>query len=84
MKAGQKLVCIRDDNQDKSIPNTLKGEIYTFEAVPPRFPAYVHLREFSGDYAFIATNFRPTDDTFGGLVEEIISKQVEVEQMEMV
>jgi hypothetical protein len=59
-------------------PNPVKGEIYT--AIPCDWnDKYIFLLEFGTEEAFLATNFRPVDTSYGEYVESTIMKEAELE-----
>lgn len=80
MKAGDKVVCIKDGgtSQHPSIPEAIKGEIYTIFSFGASHPdTHVCLEEFGPMYAYKKTLFRLVDESFGEVVCEILEKQIE-------
>jgi len=75
-----RLVCIKDDNQNKLLPQIVKGEIYTF-LQNSLYDGYICLVEFGSSYAFLETSFRPVDLSYGPAVCQTIEQQIELERV---
>ena len=84
-----KVVCIQTrtigtnrysgEKTDTPQEGCYKGEIYTVIEIDGE---YYRLAELPQNNRYKQKYFRPVDDTFGELVEEIISKQLELETVE--
>lgn len=60
MKAGDKVVCVADDNQDVG-PNIKIGEIYTYKCIHDFDKDYCEIYEISV-FAFLISSFVPLQD----------------------
>lgn len=91
------VVCINDNwtdgygprkNDILEVTGTINGFVFgtNTQAIGftlKEFPT-PHPTPYGTVIGFVSKYFRPVDDTFGPLVEEIISKQVEVEEFEKI